>query len=47
MNIENEWSICYGSEDENMPHEPNPCKILKGGAECVECGGFIPNEKGV
>lgn len=45
--IANEWSLCHGQEDESGagPHEPNPCQIVDGGALCVECGGFIPDDE--
>jgi hypothetical protein len=31
-------NLCLGND-----HNPNPCKIVKDGGICVECGGFIPN----
>jgi len=39
-------ALCHALyEDEGADHRPNPGKRVRGGGECMECGGFIPNEK--
>lgn len=36
---------CTAINNPNAGHMANPAQIVKGGALCIECGGFIPNEK--
>ena len=44
----NQYELCEALKDISCDvqpdHNPNPGWIMDGGASCVECGGFVPND---